>query len=122
MKNLQQLLLENGVREIVTYGNNPTSVEHCQEEEANSSEFEDEVTIQPELLNLVLEKVTKENKECDCRMELSTVSKNAIQITGQSREAVRKCVSRIRTIRNELMKSSEEVPKAAAAAIKGSFY
>jgi hypothetical protein len=56
-------------------------------------------------------------------MELSTVSKNAIQITGQSREAVRKCVSRIRTIRNELMKSkiSEEVPKAAAA-IKGSFY
>jgi ribosomal protein L6P/L9E len=85
------------------------------EEEANSSVFEYEVTVQPELLNAVLEKMVKENNEYgDCQMELSTES-NDIIITGQSKEDVQKCVARIRTIRNELMKSGETVPKTAEA-------
>jgi hypothetical protein len=81
------------------------------DEKGNNAEggYEDEVAIQPELLNAVLEKVMMSNEGCsDCRVELSTESTNGIKVTGQSKEAAKKCVTWIRKIRNVLMK---ELPK-----------
>jgi hypothetical protein len=80
------------------------------EKDNNTAEgFEDEVSIQPELLNAVLEKVMVGNEECsDCRVELSTECKNGIKVTSQSKEGVKKCVALIRKMRNALMK---ELPK-----------
>jgi hypothetical protein len=88
-----------GIIATATKANNQEYRDNEEEED-----FEDEVTIQPELLYAVLKRAMENNKY-DCRLELSTECTNAIKTSGESKETVRECAKWIRAIRNDLMKS-----------------